>query len=227
MLFREFTPEITHLGSLSGGKWRPLIEQAQDILQIELIPETNLPRFKMGGFGEGTYNHSNGSSDNTADVHLHSQAGFFFKDYLTLYNNIRLFNNGDSNYIGEEYKDFSAFNEQAYISYDGGWIRAKLGRDFLQLGPGRSGQLLISDNSRPFDMYHIRLGNRTLQFSSWGMWLNQRAILDTTLTVSAFGNAANRYLNGHRLSLNITGFSSVSASGFSTAGRPASGTPGL
>lgn len=201
LLFREFSPEMEMLGRLPDEKWRELLQRALDMLQLRLFPETAGPQFKIGVFGEGAYNYSDQDLAEEFDIDLHPQIGLFWKDHLTLYNNTRVFNNADSGYVGKKYKDLYSYTEQAYIALQYRWVQAKFGRDFLQIGPGRSGQLLFSDNSQPFDMYHFRLGNKFLQFSFWGIALDRMTVTDSTRTPAMF--AANRYLNGHRLSLNI------------------------
>lgn len=201
ILYREFAPEMEQLGSLPGEEWESLLNKAIELLQFHLFPESNNPALKIGIFGEGAYNHADKSDVEQFDVDIHPQVGIFWKDRLTLYHNTRIFNNADSNYSGKEYKNKYAYTEQAYIALNFDWIKAKFGRDFKQTGPGRSGQLLFSDNSRPFDMYHVSLGSKFLQFSFWGYFLDRRAIVDTNLV--QYASAANRYLNGHRLSLNI------------------------
>jgi hypothetical protein len=212
LLYREFALEMEQLGNLPEEEWKVLIQRALDILQLNIFPESSNPSLKLGAFGEGAYNYAEESEVDEFDIDLHLQAGVFWKDHLTLYHNTRIFNNADSNYIGKEYGKMFAYTEQGYISLNFNWIRAKFGRDFKQTGPGRSGQLLISDNSQPFDVYEVRLGNKFVQFSFWGFFLDRRTFVDSTQ--QNYRNVANRYLNGHRLSFNIKdrvflGFSEV------------------
>ena len=195
LLYREFAPEMKLLGDSKDRKWRTLIQDAIDYLQIRFFPETISPRLKLGAFGEGAYLNSD-KMDNTFDYFINTQAGLFWKDFLTLYNSIKIFNNAPPGYIGKEFRGMHAFVEQGYIAVNLEWLHAKFGRDFKQIGPGRSSQLLMSDNSRTFDMYHVRLGKSLLQFSFWGMFLDR--IADTQSSA-----VANRYLNGHRIGLNI------------------------
>ncbi len=172
-----------------------------DYLQIEFFPETIEPRIKTGAFGDSFYDYSEETGDGHADFFLNSQLGIFWKDKLILYNSTKVFSREDPEYIGKEFRNLFAFTEQSYLDFRWNWVQAKFGRDFMQVGPGRSGQLLISDNSRTFDMYQVRLGERLLQFSFWGFFLNRRSIKDPLLL--PLSPRANRYLNGHRLSLNI------------------------
>ncbi len=215
-LFQEFSPEIQRLGNLKENNWGDLIQRGLELLQLELLPETVNPVLKVGGFGEGLFISRNTDIDalNSSDpeLDLHGQAALFWQDYLTVYNNTRLFTNPDPSYRGKEFSGLYAYTEQGYVAIDNGWLQAKFGRDFMQLGPGRSGQLLISDNSRPYDQYHVQLGKSFLQFSFWGFDLNERLISDTALV--RFDRDATRRLNGHRISLNFEnkfhlGFSEV------------------
>ncbi len=210
LLYREFTPEMRLLGNSKDSKWQSLIKKAIDYLQIRFFPETVDPRLKLGAYGEINYLNSN-KADNEVGFFANTQAGLFWKDFLTLYNSVKIFDDRPPNYIGKEFRGLHAFVEQGYIAVNLDWLDVKFGRDFKQLGPGRSSQLLISDNSRTFDMYQVRLGKKFLQFSFWGMFL------DRTRN-SQSGTAANRYLNGHRIGLNIKnklffGFSEVALYG--------------
>ncbi len=200
-LYREFSPEMRLLGRSDVQKWRPLLKKAREFLQLEIPERSPSPGIKAGAFGEAGFNYRGDSGDQFGDVDFHTQFGMFWKNQLTFYNNFKVFNRADSNYIGKEFRGLFGFVEQGYVGIHKKWFQAKFGRDFLQLGPGRSGQLLISDNSRPFDMYHIRVGGRVFQFSFWGIMLNKRPLKDDQLRTLSV--AANRYLNGHRFSLNL------------------------
>ncbi len=200
-LYREFFPEMRQLGRSEKARWRSLLKKAAEFLQLEIYNRSPAPDIKTGGFGETGLNYRGDSGKQFGDVAFHTQFGMFWKNQLTFYNNFKVFNRADSNYIGKEFRGLFGFVEQGYVSVHKKWIQAKFGRDFLQLGPGRSGQLLISDNSRPFDLYHVRVGGQVLQFSFWGIMLNKRTLKDDRLRTLAV--AANRYLNGHRFSLNL------------------------
>ena len=198
LLYREFTGEFRQLGTLPDSKWGILLQKALEVLKLTLLDAGDDPAFKLGAYGATRYDYSDDAGSGDTNFDFHSQIGLFWKDYFTLYNSMKVFDQADENYIGKEYRDFYAYTQQGYAAYQNGWLQAKLGRDFLQIGPGRGGQLLISDNSRTFDMYQVRLGNRTLQFSFWGIMLDR-----TTQITGGNRMIGNRFLNGHRISLNL------------------------
>ncbi|MFQ5585171.1 MAG: capsule assembly Wzi family protein, partial [Calditrichia bacterium] len=201
LLYKEFAAEIQYYGNRAEGNWSELFEKALQYLSGGILKESGKVRLKAGAFGEFFYDKSDQSRQDGLDLDLHTQLGFFWKDRITVYNNMRIFSRADSNYIGKEFQNLYAYTEQGYVSSETKWIKAKFGRDFKQIGPGRSGQLLLSGNSRTFDMYDVAIGRGLLQFSFWGIQLNRRKIPGSdTLNVPP---NANRYLNGHRLSINI------------------------
>jgi len=200
-LYRELASELQLLGRSDDSDWADLLKTALENLQLTFLPETVAPRIKAGFFTEPAFDYSR-ETDSEIDFDLHSQAAVIWGDRFFAYSNMRVFNNPPPTYIGKSFGEFSAYNEQTYMQYRHGWFSAKFGRDFLQLGPGRSGQLLFSDNSRPFDMYHLALGNHRLKFSAWGIRLNDRRIVEPEFI--DLGLTANRYINGHRLSFSFS-----------------------
>ena len=128
-------------------------------------------------------------------VELHPEAALQFGKHFLLYGNFKIFNQADKYYIGKEFIGLYAYLEQAYAAFKNDWLEIKTGRDFLQLGPGKSGQLLISDNSRPFDLYQVNLSTSQIGFMFWGVQLNRRKNMQENPTTSW----VNRYMNGHRL----------------------------
>ena len=200
-LYREFAPEMRQLGILDQQRWEPLLKKAIEFLKIEFPEIGTQPTIKTGVFSDMAYRYEEEGNRQTGDAEGHSQVGFFWKEGLSVYNNFKVFNRADANYIGKEYGGLFGYVEQGYVSFRKKWILAKFGRDYLQIGSGRSGQLLISDNSRPFDMYYVRIGSSGLQFTFWGAMLNRRTLKEAALREKSV--VANRYLNGHRLSLNL------------------------
>jgi len=200
ILFEEFSEEIHRLGGEADNRWEPYLKRALEFLKIELAPETIQPELKIGGFGFGNYLNQTQPAVSDGRIDLHAQAGFFWGSRVTLYNNMRIFNFADSTYIGKKFRSLYAYTEQSYLSLNWNWLQFKFGRDFMQIGPGRSGQLLISDNSRPFDMYLFRIGTSLFQYSFWGFALDSRPVTDMELR--SFSTYAKRFLNGHRLQFN-------------------------
>ncbi len=196
LLYQEFTGEFEVLANSSLEEWRDLIKNSADLLDIETKFDEETPRIKGGVFGEAEWRNSR-ETDSEFNFHLHTQTGLRWRNAVTLYNNLRIFDQADSNYIGKEYKSLFAFVEQGYLAIQQDWFQAKFGRDWLQTGPGRSAQLLFSDNSRPFDMYQVRIGKGPLQFAFWGIQLDQVFNREPSRFF------ARRYINAHRLSLNL------------------------
>jgi hypothetical protein len=190
VLIEEFKYEIKELGKTSESN-------KTDSTQ-------NYPKkmaLRIGAFGKVDYTNENPDFEKRAEYSVHPQAGLKFGKNFYLYGNIKIFNKADSNYIGKKYRDHYGYMEQGYFLYKSQYLNIKIGRDFLQTGPGRSSQLLISDNSRPFNMYHVRLGNSFINLTFWGIQLNKRDNVDTLLI--QYSPYTNRFLNGHRLSFNI------------------------
>ena len=200
-LYREFAPEIQYLvGNLEEIE-NPVLKKALQKIMYAFIPESDQPHLKIGAFGTGIADYSDQTEDFDTDFNLHPHAGLYWRNHLTLYHNSKIFHRAEPNYIGKKFRNAYAYVEQAYLAYNWDWGEFKIGRDYLQIGPGRSGQLLISDNSRPFDMYRGVIGKKLFQFSFWGFSLDRRA--NTTAPLNQIGGTSNRYLNGHRLSLNF------------------------
>ncbi len=195
VLYREFATELSEIGK-SGE--RELLNKALRRLQMALLPETVQSRVRVGAFGMLVPRYRQETWQ--TDFQFHTRFGLQFGRRFTFYNNMKVFNHPPDGYIGKTFRNLYAYTEQAYFQIDQGIFRLKIGRDFLQVGPGRTGKLLISDNSRPFDMYHARFGRRFLNFSFWGIMLDPRPIVQEGF--EPYGTVAKRYLNGHRLSVN-------------------------
>ncbi len=170
----------------SEGNARPPREAGRSLLQIQL-----------GTFGEFSLNDPE-EGPARGSWHLHPEFSASLGNRLFAYNQFRVFNRADSLYIGKEFRNLFAFVEQGYLVAKSRWLHLRLGRDYLQLGPGRNGQLLISDNARPFDMYYVALGLPWLRFSFWGFALD-----NMTVPVNQRPQPVRRFLNGHRLSVTL------------------------
>jgi hypothetical protein len=187
----EFQYEIIQLEEKGGS-----LEEV-----VDKISDEKLIRIKAGMFGEALVSNEFEDFDEKFDFNLHPQAGLKFGSNFYLYGNIKVFKEADADYIGKKFRDLHAYVEQGYFIYQSKWVDFKFGRDFLQVGPGRSGQLLFSGNSRPFDMYQVVIGKSFINFSFWGIQLDKRNISDSLQ--ASYAPWSNRYLNAHRLSFNI------------------------
>ena len=100
-------------------------------------------------------------------------------------------NNGlseNENYLGREYKENTGYQEQMYLSYANKNFSIKYGRDYIKWGYGKGGNLLVSDNSRPFDMLNFKARTNNLSFNTMISQLDKV-------------ENANRYLTASRLEI--------------------------
>lgn len=199
-------PEIRRIQRILETEFKYEIDHLQEEPEIvrkfteNLLDNYPSPELNTGVFGQALYGNENTDFEEKSDFRLHPRGLLRFGTGSELYANFRIFKEAPPEYIGKEFRNLYAYLEQGYFSYRLPWIRIKLGRDFLQTGAGRTGQLLISDNSRPFDMYHLRIGTNTISFSFFGIQLNKRSISDSLQRT--YAPNSNRFLNGHRVSFN-------------------------
>lgn len=143
-------------------------------------------------------------------------------EHLGLYHSLRADRNlkDDPAYIGKEFRGFNAYTEQAYVQGTFHPVHFKLGRDFLVLGPGKSGKLLFSDNARTFDLYSVDLTASFVKFTAFGIALDD-VPLDTVI-VRGQGpiNTAKRFINGHRLDFRLSRWGSIGVSEVILYGGP-------
>lgn len=128
---------------------------------------------------------------------IRTQARLDLFNHLSIVNSMFITNNPDEAKKGSNkvWRGFSGYTELAfmrgYFKYQHFKFDILLGRDFLRLGPGRTGTLLISDASRPFDQYRISARYKFAKFTFGTIQLNNH------------GDIA-RYLAFHRLSIFAT-----------------------
>jgi hypothetical protein len=94
----------------------------------------------------------------------------------------------DSTYVGYEWRGFSGYQDQLFIQYNSRYTQILFGREYLKWGYGHTGNLFISDNSRPFDMLKMTIMGKHTHFESFVAQLDQM-----------YG--AERYLTGTRFAL--------------------------
>lgn len=125
--------------------------------------------------------------------------------HWTLYNVTRFDRNliDDPTYVGKQFKGTTGFTEQAYVQTQYGPVRFKLGRDFLSLGPGKSGHLTLSNNAGAFDLYQVEFAASFLKFTAFGAQLDETATDSLFVPGQGPANPAHRFLNGHRLDIKI------------------------
>jgi len=108
----------------------------------------------------------------------------------------------DPGYYGYIWRGLAVFTEQAYVRWKYKAFDFVFGRDFTKWGPGKTGQLLISDVARPMDQLGFRLRYGPLRFSYLAARLEPYSLPDT-LSVSGLPVQAKRYLSAHRLDFSI------------------------
>jgi len=197
-----------------------LLDQLNDEFndeRIALSEQLGTYRLKIGAFGtlDGLYQPKD--LENSAVIHYSvNRSGKRVRekirtkmsagtDKLIVFHSLRFDRNlgDDPTYIGDEFLGFTAFTEQAYVQGHYGPVRFKLGRDFLVFGSGKSGHLLLSDNSRTFDMYNFDFTAAFLKFTAFGIELDDMPL--DSIGVRGIGpiNTARRFINGHRLDLRL------------------------
>jgi len=102
----------------------------------------------------------------------------------------------DPSYIGKEWRSISGLTNQSFLQWNRkmgstGRMAMQVGRFYSQLGPGRSGQLLLGANNRPMDQFSLSLDHAILKD------LAARFFFQTS-TLDKFGSD-NRFMSLHRL----------------------------
>ncbi|MBI4532136.1 MAG: hypothetical protein HY709_11530 [Candidatus Latescibacteria bacterium] len=91
----------------------------------------------------------------------------------------------DPEYVGKRFRGMAGLTEQAYLRVTTGHLEVTFGRDWLWWGPGRFGQLMLSNLARPLDQ--VRL-----------MW-TVRAVTGVAFAAQLDPiEDSRRYLSGHR-----------------------------
>lgn len=96
----------------------------------------------------------------------------------------------DPYFTGYEWRGFQGYQEQMFISWQTQNINLKFGRDYIKWGYGHTGNLFISDNSRPFDQISIKVMSRRISFQAFIVQLDKLY-------------NANRYLNASRFEIRL------------------------
>ena len=155
---------------------------------------------------------------------LRSRISFGVGDHLTLYHTLRFDRNlkDDPTYIGKFFKGFAGFTEQAYLQGRYGRIRFKIGRDYMSFGPGKSGGLLLSDNTRTFDHYSADVSAAFVKFTAFGIQLDDVVADSVAIIVRGQGsvNTAKRFINGHRLDIRLSHWAKIGVSELVLYGGP-------
>ena len=159
------------------------------------------PGFHFGGLYAGNINRV--SSQSTKSTHL-----FRFYSNLEFGNNFEIVNTvildqeliADPSYLGDNWRGFAGYTEQAFASFETKRFTAKFGRDFLRWGRGQDATLLVSDYSRPFDQFNLQLRVDKIQFSYFTSKLDAIKLTGHSENAGAFPYA-ERYMSGGRLDI--------------------------
>jgi hypothetical protein len=108
----------------------------------------------------------------------------------------------DPEYMGRKWNGFAALTEQAYARFGYKNFSVVFGRDFLKWGTGKTGNLLLSDNSQPFDQFSFSVKFKFFKFSYIGARLDNWPLADS-LAQQYRSLFMNRYLSAHRLDINF------------------------
>ena len=114
-------------------------------------------------------------------------------DRITIHNEMTLDSSlpRSGHYVGEEWRGLTGFSRRAFLHYSGEKVRLLLGRDFVRFGVGKSGNLLFSPVSRPFDQIRIQ-------------WLGDRFSINSYLIQLDNSDNFYRHVYAHRFSLAVT-----------------------
>ena len=97
--------------------------------------------------------------------------------------------NSDPSYTGNEWRGITGYQDQLFLQFENTYVKATLGRDYIDWGYGHSGSLFITDKSRPFDMMKITANGKLVRFESFIAQLDKM-------------QDAERYLTATRLAIN-------------------------
>ncbi len=136
-----------------------------------------------------------------------------FGRHLTLVNAMRIDNGlpDDSLYAGDVRGNLAGLTEQAYLRYEGGPLEARLGRDYLRFGPGRAGQLVLGEGSRPFDQLGFLLAGRGFAYTQALILLDEtqfdlRGTDRIHRPTEDLADPARRYLAAQRIEATVGGW---------------------
>ncbi len=105
----------------------------------------------------------------------------------------------DPDYQGKIWRGFAGDAAQAYLSFELPYLKVLLGRERVAWGQRSTGELILSQNALPLDMVKIQGGWGIVQGSAFVAFLSSLTVRDSVGEISHL----NRYLSGHRISLNL------------------------
>ncbi|MBT4398776.1 MAG: hypothetical protein HOD37_04780 [Bacteroidetes bacterium] len=78
-----------------------------------------------------------------------------------------------SEYMGYEWRGFTGYQDQLFIQFKSQYAKVLLGREYIKWGYGHTGNLFISDNSRPFDMIKVIINSSLFRLEYFTAQLDQ------------------------------------------------------
>jgi hypothetical protein len=94
-------------------------------------------------------------------------------------------------YVGNDWRGLTGYSRRAFFHYSGERVRMLLGRDFIRFGTGKTGNLLFSPASRPFDQIRFQ-------------WVGDRFSINSYLIQLNNSDGQYRHVYAHRFSLAVT-----------------------
>ncbi len=177
-----------------------LVAKLRDEFSVEImkIRSSDTPSIKLGVWNDS--NQSVGEGDNSFNYYLKSIISLSLTKNLIFFNSVKLDNRlGDNpDYVGRNWRNLTAFTEQAYARFRYKNFDFVLGRDFMKWGPGKSGNLLFSDHSRPMDLFGFSASLKYIKFSYFGARLDHWSTQKFD-AVSDYDDYMKRYLTAHRV----------------------------
>ncbi len=117
----------------------------------------------------------------------------YLTERITVHNEMTLDSSlpRSGHYVGKEWRGLSGYSRRAFLHYSGERVRLLLGRDFVRFGMGKTGNLLFSPVSRPFDQIRLQ-------------WLGDKFTVNSYLIQLDNSDGFYRHVYAHRFSLGIT-----------------------
>jgi hypothetical protein len=104
----------------------------------------------------------------------------------------------DSLYTGKVWQGMAGDVAQAYLGFKLPWFSLLMGRDKLFWGQSKISSLILSDQILPFDLFKIQGEWKSFKATFFTAFLDPLQLED-----SLGQREINRYLSGHRLSINL------------------------
>jgi hypothetical protein len=105
----------------------------------------------------------------------------------------------DPSYSGKVWRGFAGDAAQAYLAFRLPYFKVLAGRERVAWGQRSTGEMILSENAFPLDMVQLQGGWGAVQATAFFAFLSSLAEQDSLDNATR----VNRYLSGHRISLNL------------------------